>query len=108
MCCCNSAQYIPSAVMVQEGRRRSRCWQSPWQDAVLVVALALIAATPTLSAQEQTAGKENLPVATETTENETENPDKEVAPDAGTGNFTRSPFHISVSVREGYDDNVYT
>ena len=28
--------------------------------------------------------------------------------DVGTGNFTRSPFHISVSVREGYDDNVYT
>ena len=26
----------------------------------------------------------------------------------GTGNYARSPFHISVSVREGYDDNVYT
>ncbi len=29
-------------------------------------------------------------------------------PDLGTGNFTRSPFRVSVSVREGYDDNVYT
>ncbi len=27
---------------------------------------------------------------------------------SGTGNFARSPFHVSVSVREGYDDNVYT
>ncbi len=26
----------------------------------------------------------------------------------GTGNFSHSPFHVSVSVREGYDDNVYT
>ncbi len=26
----------------------------------------------------------------------------------GTGKFSKSPFHISVSVREGYDDNVYT
>ena len=106
MYCCNSAQYIASAVMVQERRRQSQSWQSHCQDVVLVAALALVAATPTLRAQEQTAGKETLPVATETTE--TENPDKEVAPDAGTGNFTRSPFHISVSVREGYDDNVYT
>src|SRR4029077_609537 len=24
------------------------------------------------------------------------------------GNFARSPFRVSVSVREGYDDNVYT
>ena len=31
-----------------------------------------------------------------------------MTPDVGTGNFSRSPFHISVSVREGYDDNVYT
>lgn len=29
-------------------------------------------------------------------------------PDLGTGNFSRSPFRVSVSVREGYDDNVYT
>lgn len=29
-------------------------------------------------------------------------------PDLGTGNFARSPFRVSVSVREGYDDNVYT
>lgn len=28
--------------------------------------------------------------------------------DLGTGNFARSPFRVSVSVREGYDDNVYT
>lgn len=26
----------------------------------------------------------------------------------GIGNYSRSPFHVSVSVREGYDDNVYT
>ena len=30
------------------------------------------------------------------------------ASNLGTGNFSKSPFHISVSVREGYDDNVYT
>ncbi|MGI8890638.1 MAG: outer membrane beta-barrel protein [Chthoniobacterales bacterium] len=30
------------------------------------------------------------------------------APDLGTGNFAPSPFRVSVSVREGYDDNVYT
>ncbi|MEO7723748.1 MAG: outer membrane beta-barrel protein [Chthoniobacterales bacterium] len=29
-------------------------------------------------------------------------------PHLGTGNFSRSPFRISVSVREGYDDNIYT
>src|ERR1041385_3886034 len=29
-------------------------------------------------------------------------------PDLGTGNFARSPFRVSVAVREGYDDNVYT
>ena len=29
-------------------------------------------------------------------------------PDLGTGNFSRTPFHVSVAVREGYDDNVYT
>src|SRR4029079_3762906 len=28
--------------------------------------------------------------------------------DLGTGSFARSPFRVSVSVREGYDDNVYT
>lgn len=33
---------------------------------------------------------------------------KEGAPAQGIGNYARSPFHISVSVREGYDDNVYT
>lgn len=26
----------------------------------------------------------------------------------GTGNFAKSPFHVSVAVREGYDDNIYT
>ena len=25
-----------------------------------------------------------------------------------TGNFGHTPFHVSVAVREGYDDNVYT
>lgn len=29
-------------------------------------------------------------------------------PAVGTGKFSKSPFHVSVSVREGYDDNVYT
>ena len=27
---------------------------------------------------------------------------------AGTGNFARTPFRVSIGVREGYDDNVYT
>lgn len=30
------------------------------------------------------------------------------SPILGTGNFSKTPFHVSVSVREGYDDNVYT
>src|SRR5450432_2033077 len=31
------------------------------------------------------------------------------APALGTGNFSsRSPFHVTVAVREGYDDNVYS
>lgn len=30
------------------------------------------------------------------------------SPAMGTGNFSRSPFRVSVSVREGYDDNVNT
>ncbi len=34
--------------------------------------------------------------------------DPTVQPVLGTGNFARSPFRISVSVREGYDDNVNT
>lgn len=29
-------------------------------------------------------------------------------PQLGTGNFSRSPFRVSISVREGYDDNVNT
>ncbi len=29
-------------------------------------------------------------------------------PRLGTGNFSPSPFRVSISVREGYDDNVYT
>jgi hypothetical protein len=33
---------------------------------------------------------------------------KEGPSNLGTGKFSRSPFHVSVSVREGYDDNVYT
>lgn len=33
---------------------------------------------------------------------------EETTPELGTGNFARSPFHVSVAVREGYDDNVYT
>ncbi len=30
------------------------------------------------------------------------------APSLGTGTYQRAPFRVSVSVREGYDDNVYT
>ncbi len=33
---------------------------------------------------------------------------KEGSSNLGTGNFSRSPFRVSLSVREGYDDNVYT
>ncbi len=29
-------------------------------------------------------------------------------PQLGTGNFSPSPFRVSISVREGYDDNIYT
>ena len=69
----------------------------------------MIVTTPALLAQEEAAGKETLPTTSEEApSSSTEPAGKEVAPDLGTGNFTRSPFHISVSVREGYDDNVYT
>ena len=57
--------------------------------------------TYALWAQEADSGKSVLP--SESGEDLTAN-----TPDLGTGNFTRSPFHVSVAVREGYDDNVYT
>jgi hypothetical protein len=47
----------------------------------------------------ETGGSETSPdTAAQTTE----------STDLGTGRFGRTPFHVSISVREGYDDNVYT
>src|SRR5690348_1027996 len=95
--------------MAQERRRQSRSWQIRVMSGLLVVvALGLTGAASSLVAQGEAAGKETLPSASGTVENTTEPAEKEVTPDLGTGNFSRSPFHISVSVREGYDDNVYT
>ncbi|MDQ3200147.1 MAG: hypothetical protein M3Q46_13365, partial [Verrucomicrobiota bacterium] len=63
---------------------------------------------PQLPAQEETATtppastEESSPEVATTTE------DAAAAPDLGTGSFSRTPFRVSVGVREGYDDNVYT
>lgn len=99
------------AAMVQQRTRHSilkffqshaRCGKlAPF---LVVVAFALFFAPARLWAQEENSGKSTLPSA-----KEGGSPDLAGnAPDLGTGNFTRSPFHVSVAVREGYDDNVYT
>jgi hypothetical protein len=97
--------------MVQKRTRHSilQLFQSHWRCGILaprlvVVAFALACASVPLWAQEEGSGKSVLPSASEDgSQDLTGN-----APDLGTGSFTRSPFHISVAVREGYDDNVYT
>ena len=53
------------------------------------------------------------PVAMSSTDSKVDmsSTDSKVAPttgDLGTGNFSRFPFHVSVSVRGGYDDNITT
>ena len=70
----------------------------------VVVAFALVCAPARLSAQEEASSKDALPGAAEAGSQDLGGG----APDLGTGNFTRSPFRVSVAVREGYDDNVYT
>lgn len=56
---------------------------------------------------------EEEPVAISSTDSKIDmsSTDSQVAPttgDLGTGNFSRFPFHVSVSVRGGYDDNITT
>lgn len=88
----------------------------------LVGTAALATATllwfpPGLNAQEQDETTASAPAAETGSSNESystvtetmSEPDRRGASSPlGTGNFAKSPFHISVSVREGYDDNVYT
>ena len=64
----------------------------------LILATALACAPATLYAQEPAPDKNVLTSAG----------DGSTPSDLGTGNFARSPFRVSVAVREGYDDNVYT
>ncbi len=71
---------------------------------LVVVAFAFVGAPACLWAQEEGSGKSVLSSASEGGDQNLAGS----APDLGTGNFTRSPFHVSVAVREGYDDNVYT
>lgn len=77
----------------------------------MICTVALCAAagvSPQLPAQEEPATtppastEESSPEVATTTE------DAAAAPDLGTGSFSRTPFRVSVGVREGYDDNVYT
>ncbi len=71
-----------------------------------LLACVLICAPTSLCAQEEATGKTVLQSADEGDGGapKVEGP----APNLGTGNFARSHFRVSVSVREGYDDNVYT
>jgi hypothetical protein len=59
-------------------------------------------ATISLSSGLIYAGGEELPISSSESKNV---PTEE---ELGTGNFSRLPFHVSVSVRGGYDDNVNT
>ncbi|MEO7725024.1 MAG: outer membrane beta-barrel protein [Chthoniobacterales bacterium] len=66
-------------------------------------ALALLYAFGSLQAEENLDAEPAAETATEANQSA-----EVVTPNLGTGNFTRSPFRVSISVREGYDDNVYT
>ena len=97
--------------MFQERRRHSFSRSAPfrggsWRGIVgllLGMLTSFLALAPgSVCAQEEATGKTVLPAADDA---------GSVAgspPDLGTGNFARSPFRVSASVREGYDDNVYT
>jgi hypothetical protein len=62
-----------------------------------------LASEPALGgAEDESGGKTILESAADTSSKNVQ------SSDLGTGNFGRSPFRVSVSVREGYDDNVYT
>ncbi|CAN5402468.1 hypothetical protein BH20VER3_BH20VER3_01120 [soil metagenome] len=66
---------------------------------------ALLENTETSSPDESAVAESNPPLP-ERGEAVPEN--DEANPDLGTGTFARAPFRVSLSVREGYDDNVYT
>ncbi len=66
-------------------------------------ALTLICTFGSLQAQENPDAQPGAETATEAGQSA-----EVVAPRLGTGNFSPSPFRVSISVREGYDDNVYT
>lgn len=70
----------------------------------LIVFVLALAPLPLRAQQEDGSSKTFSAASSSTGSGEVE----AAGPDLGTGNFARSPFHISVSVREGYDDNVYT
>ncbi|HEY1582047.1 MAG TPA: hypothetical protein VGF73_02985, partial [Chthoniobacterales bacterium] len=67
-----------------------------------LLAVAFLLAPAALRAQDEPDGKDVISTA------ENPNSSPSAAPDLGTGNFARAPFRVSVAVREGYDDNVYT
>ncbi len=91
----------------------------------LLAAATLLCSLPDLRAQEEQETTTSAPAATTGNQSASDSTGKEVLRDSsketmtepsqpdssvklGTGNFSKSPFRVSVSVREGYDDNVYT
>jgi hypothetical protein len=71
---------------------------------LIVFALALASVPPSLRSQDEESGKTAVNASSSAVGGEKET----AGSDLGTGNFARSPFRISVSVREGHDDNAYT
>jgi hypothetical protein len=90
------SRLLPAACFV-------RTFLPPARAGFYLGALVLVSALGSLHAQENP----DVQGASETSP-ETDPGAEESNPQLGTGNFARSPFHVSVAVREGYDDNVYT
>lgn len=79
--------------------------RQPWRRALVLLLGAVFFCVPAVLRAQNGAINDSIErSATETGSRETAPAER----DLGTGNFTRSPFRVSVSVREGYDDNVYT
>ena len=76
------------------------------QATLLVILAGALACLPTNGRAQ--GGVPNNPAVQETLTTTTTPEESGAVPDLGTGNFKRSPFRVSVSIREGYDDNVYT
>ncbi|MDQ3545556.1 MAG: hypothetical protein M3429_03405, partial [Verrucomicrobiota bacterium] len=72
-------------------------------------ACAILIACGSAHAQENSEAQPGAETAVEVSQSTETGQSAEVTtPQLGTGNFSPSPFRVSISVREGYDDNVYT